>query len=240
MKIEDGYLVFESKMTPQKKKKITGHTFVDLAGLNTYQKKGDSLLAYLKLYKSDFDKKYAYRGEMAEKMIGFILKKQNKNFLYYDEAAKKENNYDFFPNYKFCGGIPDFEIPSEKTVHEVKSKSLKDYEKIKSEPPIYEIYQGLYYAYLRKYDYLIMDWVFFDEESENLLFQNKKPKTLDNCKIVQRRYVITDKIRNKIEEMIMDDISYIDTCLESKKIPLEEISPNILKLLNIETDERKL
>ena len=240
MKIEDGYLVFESKMTPQKKKKITGHTFVDLAGLNTYQKKGDSLLAYLKLYKSDFDKKYEYRGAMAEKMIGFILKKQGKEYLYYDEDYKQKNNFDCFPTFKYCGGIPDFEIPSEKTVHEVKSKSMKDYDKIKNEPPIYEIYQGLYYAYLRKYDYLIMDWVFFDEESENLLFQNKKPNTLDNCKIVQRRYIITDEIRNKIEEMILDDISYIDSCLKSKKIPLAEISPNVLKSLDIETDERKL
>ena len=236
MRIENGFLYIDTEYTPQTKKKITGHSFVDIAGLNTYSKKGDALLSYLKIYKPPFDKKYQYRGDMAEKMIGFILKKQIKEYLYYDEAAKKANNYDFFPNYKFCGGIPDFEIPSEKTVHEVKSKSLKDYEKIKSQPPIYEIYQGLYYAYLRKYDYLIMDWVFFDEESEKLLFENKKPKTLDNCKIVQRRYVITDEIRNKIQDMIMDDILYIDSCLSKKAIPLEDISPSILKALNIQND----
>lgn len=236
MRIENGFLYIDTEYTPQTKKKITGHSFVDIAGLNTYSKKGDALLSYLKIYKPPFDKKYQYRGDMAEKMIGFILKKQMKEYLYYDEAAKKANNYDFFPNYKFCGGIPDFEIPSEKTVHEVKSKSLKDYEKIKSQPPIYEIYQGLYYAYLRKYDYLIMDWVFFDEESEKLLFENKKPKTLDNCKIVQRRYVITDEIRNKIQDMIMDDFLYIDSCLSKKAIPLEDISPSILKALNIQND----
>lgn len=236
MRIENGFLYIDTEYTPQTKKKITGHSFVDIAGLNTYSKKGDALLSYLKIYKPPFDKKYQYRGDMAEKMIGFILKKQMKEYLYYDEAAKKANNYDFFPNYKFCGGIPDFEIPSEKTVHEVKSKSLKDYEKIKSQPPIYEIYQGLYYAYLRKYDYLIMDWVFFDEESEKMLFENKKPKTLDNCKIVQRRYVITDEIRNKIQDMIMDDFLYIDSCLSRKAIPLEDISPSILKALNIQND----
>lgn len=236
MRIENGFLYIDTEYTPQTKKKITGHSFVDIAGLNPYSKKGDALLSYLKIYKPPFDKKYQYRGDMAEKMIGFILKKQIKEYIYYDEAAKKANNYDFFPNYKFCGGIPDFEIPSEKTVHEVKSKSLKDYEKIKSQPPIYEIYQGLYYAYLRKYDYLIMDWVFFDEESEKLFFENKKPKTLDNCKIVQRRYVITDEIRNKIQDMIMDDFLYIDSCLSRKAIPLEDISPSILKALNIQND----
>lgn len=236
MRIENGFLYIDTEYTPQTKKKITGHSFVDIAGLNPYSKRGDALLSYLKIYKPPFDKKYQYRGDMAEKMIGFILKKQMKEYLYYDEAAKKANNYDFFPNYKFCGGIPDFEIPSEKTVHEVKSKSLKDYEKIKSQPPIYEIYQGLYYAYLRKYDYLIMDWVFFDEESEKMLFENKKPKTLDNCKIVQRRYVITDEIRNKIQDMIMDDFLYIDSCLSKKTIPLEDISPSILKALNIQND----
>ena len=60
---------------------------------------------------------------MAERMIGLILKRQGKKFITYDEKAKKENDYDFFPDYKEIGGIPDFEIPSEETIHEVKGKS---------------------------------------------------------------------------------------------------------------------
>ena len=233
MRIENGFLYIDTEYTPQTKKKITGHSFVDIAGLNPYSKRGDALLAYLKIYKPPFDKKYQYRGDMAEKMVGLILKRHNKNFLYYDEAAKKANNYDFFPNYKFCGGIPDFEIPSEKTTHEVKSKSLKDYDKIKNDIPKWELYQGLYYGYLRKHPRVIMDYVFFDEESEKLLFENKKPKTLDNCKILQKRYFVNE---SEIENMIIDVFYYIDSCLSKKAIPLEDISPSILKALNIQND----
>lgn len=236
MRIENGFLFIDTDVTPQTKKKITGHSFVDMAGLNPYTKRGDALLAYLKIYKSPFDKKYQYRGDMAEKMIGFILSKQKKTFLYYDEDAKKKNNFDFFPNYRFCGGIPDFEIPSEQTIHEVKSKSLAKYDEVKNEMPKWEIYQGLYYAYLRKYRRVIMDYVFFDEESEKLLFENKKPKTLDNCKILQKTFFVNNQ---EIEEMILGVIGFVDSCLEIKAIPLEDISPSVLKALGI-ANERGL
>lgn len=230
MRIENGYLILEENEIPKKIKKITGHPFVDLIGFNKYTKKGDAVLSLLKLYKSDFDNKYLYRGEMAERMIGFILKKQGKSFVYHDEDDKKNNNYDFFPKYAEIGGIPDFEIPSEEIIHEVKGKSMKDYEDIKKDSPKHEVYQGKLYAYLRGWKTLIMDWVFFDEESEKLLFQNKKPKTLDNCKIIQKKYTINP---DEMLDLVMDATTYYQDCISNRKIPLADISPKVLKALNL-------
>lgn len=236
MRIEDEYLILEEADIPKKLKKITGHPFVDLLGFNKYTKRGDAVLSLLKLYKSDFDNKYMYRGEMAERMIGFILKKQGKDFVYHDEDDKKNNDYDFFPKYAEMGGIPDFEIPSEKTIHEVKGKSMKDYEKVKAEPPKHEVYQGKLYAYLRDWDYLIMDWVFFDEESENLLFQNKKPKTLDNCKIIQKKYKID---KDEMLDFVIEATSYYRECINNRRILLNDISPKVLKALNLSKEDNQ-
>lgn len=230
MRIENGYLILEESEIPKKLKKITGHSFVNLVGLNKYNKKGDTILSMLKLYKSEFNDKYKYRGEMAEKMIGVILKKQGKDFITYDEKAKKDNDYDFFPNYKEIGGIPDFEIPSEETIHEVKGKSLEKYKEVKENPPKDEVYQGLLYTYLRGWNTLIMDWVFFDVESENMLFQNKLPKTLDNCQVMQRKYLVN---REEMEDLILDAISYYNECVTNRRIPLGDISPKVLKSLGL-------
>lgn len=230
MRIENGYLILEESEIPKKLKKITGHSFVNLVGLNKYNKKGDTILSLLKLYKSEFNDKYKYRGEMAEKMIGFILKKQGKSFVYHDEKDKEENDYDFFPKYAEIGGIPDFEIPSEETIHEVKGKSLEKYKEIKGNPPKDEVYQGLLYAYLRGWSILIMDWVFFDEESEKMLFQNKLPKTLDNCQVMQKKYLVN---REEMEDLILDAIGYYNECVTNRRIPLKDISPKVLKSLGL-------
>lgn len=231
MRVENEYLMLDESDMPKKIKKITGHPFVDLVGLNKYSKKGDAVLSLLKLYKSDFDNKYLYRGEMAERMIGLILKRQGKKFITYDEKAKKENNYDFFPDYKEIGGIPDFEIPSEETIHEVKGKSMEKYAEIKKETPKEELYQGLMYAYMRKWPNLIMDYVFFDVESEKLLFENKKPKTLDNCKILQKKYKVN---REEMEDLILEAVSYYKECIDNRRIPLKDISKKVLDYLKKE------
>ena len=226
MRIENNYLILEESEIPKKLKKITGHSFVNLVGLNKYNKKGDTILQMLKLYNPPFENKYAYRGEMAERMIGLILKRQGKEFLYYDEEAKKENNYDFFPDFKDIGGIPDFEIPSEVTIHEVKGKSMEKYAEIKKETPKDELYQCFLYAYMRNYPNATMNYVFFDVESEKLLFQNKKPKTLDNWK-----YKVN---REEMEDLILEAVSYYQDCVENRKIPLNDISKKVLDSLKKE------
>ena len=228
LKINGNYLILDTNVTTSNKKKITGHSFVALANLDQYNKRGDAVLQLLGYYKSNVDPKFLKRGNMGEKMIEFILKKKNEEYKSYSEEDKRKNKWDFFPEYRQCGGIPDFEIPKKSTMIEVKSKSLNKYDEIKKEIPSAELWQGLYYGYLRMYDTLQMAYVFFDAESENLLFNDKKPKTLDNCKVMFKKYNINDF---KVKETIKNALNYYNGCIEYKAIPLEDISPDVLKHL---------
>lgn len=226
LRIDSGFIILDTKVTSETKKKMSGHSFVAYAGFDKWNKRGDVLLQNLGYFKPDFDEKYRYRGDMAEKMVKFILDKQGKKYIYHDEEDKKKNNYDFFPEYKYCGGIPDFELDDE--IWEIKSKSLKDYDKICKELPIEEQKQGEYYTYLRKKTKLVMVYVFFDEESEKLLFENKMPKTLDNCKIMLKRIEINPA---QVYQEIGNALIFQNVCLDNKAIPLDDVSPKVLKIL---------
>lgn len=241
MEIKDGYLYFETDLTVETKKKITGHSFADLCGFNPYLKKGDSILTLVGIIKSSIDVKYAYRGDAGEKIsLLYHTKKLNENVIYYDESTKKELHYDCFQNYNQCGGIPDIEIPDKEIIVEIKSKSMKDYEKFgndKNAVPKHELYQGMYYAYLRKYN-LKMDYVFFDEETENELFQNQKVTTLKNIKFVEFDYDVNFK---EIENLIKECLIYYNKCIREKRIPIQDVSDKVLKLLNLkEFNENEL
>lgn len=73
LRIDSGFLILDTEITSATKKKMSGHSFVALAGLDKFNKRGDVLLQLLGYYKPDFDPKYRYRGAMAEKMIKFIF-----------------------------------------------------------------------------------------------------------------------------------------------------------------------
>lgn len=228
LRIDSGFIILDTQVTSETKNKMSGHTFVGLAGLDKWNKRGDVLLNILGYYKKPFEKKYSYRGDMAERMIKFILDKQGKKYKYYDDKVKKEYNYDIFPEYKFCGGIPDFEIQTESTIIEVKSKSLAKYDETMKNIPQEELYQGLYYTYLRKHKTLKMAYVFFDEETESLLFEGKTPKTLDNCKVSFVKY---DLDPYDVKMKIANALIFYNACLDNKAIPLDDISPKVLKIL---------
>lgn len=225
MEVKDGYLYFDTNITLKTKKKITGHSFVNLCSLNPYSKKGDTVLELLKFFKNEVDPKYLYRGNMAETVVAYLLKKNNIDYIYYTEEDKKKYNYDFFQEYAQCGGIPDFEIPSQDYLIEVKSKSLAKYNEIVANPPKEEIYQGLYYAYLRGYQKARLIWVFFDEETEKEVFANKKPTTLKNIKIYSQDYVVN---KEEIKQMLYDSLLYYCKCVSEKRIPISDISPKVL------------
>lgn len=225
MEIKDGYLYFETKYTIQNKKKITGHSFVDLCGFNPYGKKGDCVLSLLKFRKDQTDPKYRNRGDAAEYIVSLVLKKNNVEYIYYTEEDKKNNNYDFFQHYSQCGGIPDFEIPKDDYLIEVKSKPLSKYDEIVKEQPINEVEQGLYYAYLRGYKKARLIWVFFDEATENEVFAGKKPTTLANIKFLSKDYYVNKEEQKKL---LYEALLYYNKCVMEKKIPLADISQKVL------------
>ena len=230
VRIVNDYVYFETDRTIRTKKKITGHSFVDLSGFNPYTKRGDTILSLVGIRKEEVDKKYLYRGEIAEQLVRNIYeKKLGKKIVWYDEKTKKDNYYDFFPTFLQCGGIPDIEIPSENTLVEVKSKSMKDYEKIKTNGSlVYELYQALYYGYLRNYDKITMFYVFFDEESEKQAFANQPITNFKNIKFLSNVYEVK---REEIEFLLKSDLEYYNNAIREKRIHISDFSDKVLKEL---------
>jgi hypothetical protein len=95
--------------------------------------------------------------------------------------------YDNFKKNDKFGGVIDIAIKSPqeyRAVIEVKSKSLKDHEKIvvNKEVPEEEKYQGLMLAHLSQVDKLLMVYVFFDENQEKNLRSYVYATMNDNTK----------------------------------------------------------
>lgn len=228
-RIKGGCLCFDTDITPQTKKKMTGHTFVELCGFSAFKKKGDTVLSMLGAYKEQVDPKWLKRGDVAELIArNYYSKRLGKSIVWYDDQAKKDNHFDFFQDYLQCGGIPDIEIPDEDLLIEVKSKSLNKYNYIMQHLPKEEIYQGLYYAYLRHFPSAVLFWVFFDEESETAIFNDQKPKTLNNVKIHLQSYQVNN---DEMKGLIKDSLNYVNTCIKEKCIPLKDISQSVLDRL---------
>ena len=224
--VDNGNLVFDDDF---KFKKIGGHNFVELLGMNPYSKVGDTLLRMFKVIKSDIDAKWLLRGDFAEGIVRGVYERDGHRTVVYD---KKKCNYTNFPKSSEITGLIDIELPDEKTLIEVKSKSMKDYDKIMNEPPKSEIYQGLLYGYMRNYKYITMEWIFFDEETEKEVFAGQKPTTLRNLKRISRAYEV-DRI--EIAKMISRAVAIENRFLECKYIPLSLISEGIQKDLGIDT-----
>lgn len=224
MKVENGYLVF-APYDPIKIKKITGHSFVDLLGINKFVKRGDALLSLHGVCSEKVDPKYLRRGDFAEYIAKIYYQREGHVCITYD---KKEIGYDNFKENKTCGGIIDIEMPAERSLVEVKSKSLKDYNLVINNPPANELYQGMFYAYLRGYVSFNMFWLFFDENTENEIFAGVKPTSLKNIKKFEKEYFVdTADIKNKIAEAE----AIVENFRKEKRIPLSEISPKYIELL---------
>lgn len=233
MKIEDGYLIVEkNEMT--KFKKITGHSFVQLIGIDPFTKVGDCLLAMHGLYSEKVDDKWLKRGEFAEKIVQKVYTRNGHKITIYN---KKEINYDNFQNYKHFGGLLDIELIEESSLIEVKSKSMKDYDYITKNPPIQEVYQGLYYGYLRKYPAITMEWIFFDEQTEQEVFNDKPITTLKLLKKHNQRYAVNNE---EMLQKLQKALGIVLEFRETGKILLNDISDKVLKYLGLERPQNDI
>ena len=226
MKIEGNYLVFDTETI--KSEKITGTTIPSLLGIDKFKKKGNTLLSMWGFVKEDFDEFYTKRGELAEKIAKFILKKRGKQIVTYNAEELKWDN---FQNIKGLGGLIDIEIPSEETLYEIKSKSLKDYEYICKNGQENQERQALHYGCLRNYKVVHIMWIFFDEQTENEIRNNLPITTLKNIKMFEKPlYVDLNKLQSENNEAL----TYLLTCYKEKRIPLDDISDSYLEKLGLQ------
>ena len=223
--VEKDLLVID-KEDNVKCKKITGHSFVGLIGLDNFKRSGDWLLIMHCLLPTKIDPKWLKRGDFAEMIVKKTYEKNGVKCTTYD---KKEINYDNF-NYEFFGGLIDIELINDNTLVEVKSKSMKDYDYICQNQPMNEVYQGLYYGRLRKYERIIMEWIFFDEETEKSVFEGKKPNTLQNLKRLSKTYFID---KQDMDQKLVLAKKIVDNFRKTLTIPLSMISDETLKQLGL-------
>ncbi len=226
MRIENNYLIFEPsdnvKINPRR---ITGHSFVELLGLNKFTPVGDALVYMFKILKKQVDEKYLKRGTYAEAIVKVWLEKQGYECVTYDAS---KINYNNFESVRDFGGVIDIEIPSCQTLVEVKSKSMKNYSYIEKQKPLDEVYQGMLYAYSRNYATFKMIWIFFDESTENEIFNGLKPTTLKNIKKIEEEYVVDD---SDMVQKMYEAKSIVDKFIETKRISLNDLSQECLNEL---------
>lgn len=230
MKIENGYLVVDPSEI-KKFKKITGHSFVQLIGIDPFTKVGDCLLTMHGLYKEKIDEKYLKRGDFAERVVQRVYKRDGHIITTY---KNEEINYDNFQDNLWFGGLLDIELLEEKTLVEVKSKPMKDYDFIVKNPPLQEIYQGLYYGYLREYDHITMEWVFFDEKTEKEIFEDSPITTLQNLKKYSKTFAIN---RDSMKEKLNQARNVLMEFRENGKIHISNISDKVLNYLGFNRND---
>lgn len=161
-----------------KHKKLTSRAFPNILGENRWESIGKTILERYKMIQKDqIDKYYTVRGELAEMIVKDYLKGFYKEKLKVDLELvtwdKFKISFDNFPKNPKFGGMLDIAIKSPekfRAVVEVKSKSLKDLEKITaSKGNTEEVRQGLFLSYLSLVDKCLMVYVFFTPQQEQTI-----------------------------------------------------------------------
>jgi len=206
-------------------KKITGGTIAELAGMNKFKPRGDAVLAMLGYVKEPFDKFYTDRGALAERLALRSLLKRGLPCVVYDP---ERIDYDNFPNNPYFGGMIDIEIPAKKTLYEIKSKNVKDYDKIVQYGDSCQEEQAMHYGYLRGYNEVHIMWIFFDDETETLIRNGEPVTSYKNLKMFEKPLTVDYDKQKKIH---LDSLLYYIHCLALQQVPLEDVSEKYQKLL---------
>lgn len=234
MRIDNYYLYFEENDNI-KNKRITGTTIADLMGINKWKTKGDCLLNMFGIIVEPFDEYYTKRGALAEKLALKSLEKRGHKCTIYNAQEIGWNN---FPNNKNnLGGVIDIELAEEKTLYEIKSKSMKDYEEIVKNGNIVQEHQAIHYGLLRDYDKVHIMWIFFDEQTEYEIKNNLPITTLKNLKMFEKELIV-DKY--KLAPAYKEVIALYNDCYNYRRIPLNLISDKYLNQLGFERPKNDL
>ena len=166
-------------------KKVTSRAFSCLLGDNHFESIGKTILEGFKLLEYiAIDEYWGVRGDMAELLVLDFLEntyKQKGIELDLRTWTKEEVSYDNFKTNKNFGGLLDIAIANPeqyRAVVEVKSKSMKDVDKIKgNRGNIEEVLQGKFLTRLSNVDKCLMIYVFFTKEQETEIRNYVKENT---------------------------------------------------------------
>ena len=212
-------------------KKITGTNVAELAGMNKFKPRGDMVLSMLGLVTEPFDEFYTKRGEIAEKLALQTLKKRNLPCVVYN---KREVGYDNFPDNRFFGGLIDIEIPALRTLYEIKSKNIKDYDKIEKFGDSCQEEQAMHYGWLRHYDKVHIMWIFFTDEIEEKIKAGEPITSYAGMKMFEKELVVDDDVQEDIHRRAAQ---YYVHCVALGEVPIEDISDKYLNLLHLTRPE---
>ena len=232
MHIEGDYLILD--VIP-KKKKITGTKLPVLLNENPYKCKGSQVLELFGLTPPEkIDEFYTKRGEIAEKLV---YEELTQNRFICKMWDKKEIKYDNFQNNQEFGGMIDIAITHPyRCVVECKSKNIKDYQKIKTYGNKHEERQGMLYATLSM-SKLIMAWVFFNNETEECIRNNKpfNPKGFNEKGEPNVMFYLKPMLfdMNESLEDMQKAINYVNDCYYHKRIPLKDLDEKTLRQIGI-------
>lgn len=245
-------------------KKIYSRNFPSLIGKDERTSAGREALSVLNLLeKEQIDPFYTYRGDVAEHFVAesvrdFFEKKYGKDNVEIIVFANTQFTYGDQWNYdketgkgnKDFGGRMDIGIKvTEKDgtkrafIIEVKSKSMKDYDKIavKKEYPESETYQGIYLANMGNQSQVTMFWVFFTEQQEEEL-KSKVKEWQDNQgkKEVELSFGYKDvKYHNALLQFSRDEVwrdmlvasNNVKKMARDKKIPMYMFNRNDVAII---------
>lgn len=240
-----------------KVKKITSRMLPNLLGFNNFNSVGSSFLDRYGLIEfSDIEEWYKVRGEIAEKLAHEYLIRffQNRN----EEIELKKHTlqmyqgYDMFhPSYNWgnehFGGVPDITIKgNENYVVEVKSKNMKYFGYIVEQKniPKEELYQGFHLASLMNYTKVIMAYVFFNDEQEELIKKLTNERKTANDILLETELGLTNvvirlairDVSKEIKELQQRAKKELHRCFEQGEIPIryfsEEEQEQLKELVN--------
>lgn len=208
-------------------KKLASRTFPCLMGVNPYESIGKTILERFKLTeKEEIDEYWGIRGDIAELLVlDFLRESYKKQGIEVELKTwdKKEVSYDNFSRNEKFGGLLDIAIASPKehrAVVEVKSKSMKDYDKIKANKGNKEeVLQGIFLTKLSNVSKCLMVYVFFTPDQE---------QTIKNYIIEKNENNQSYTTRNFAEMLIMKmGLEYTSVKIQVFKHMIE--APNKLK-----------
>lgn len=242
---DDKYLYYISDYI--KEPKISSHTLVDLTGSNKYTSIGKTILTMFGLTaRGSMDQYQVYKGGIAEVFAEKYLREYFENDIVLEAFEVKQfDNFNQFPEAAPFSGVLDLMMhhPRKMTI-EVKSKEMKDYEKIADHGmfPKDQVLQGANQAILANTEDYLMVWVFLEPHVSKLLKSIAAEKYIDEKGVETDLWIWKDDYAQAVEdlELTMNDFKFFVKEFHADERLIKAYREKALELYNDFYIERRI